>query len=143
MSVARTRCRSACAKDRAPPRRHADRAGGHRCGPLERGRPGSLERGPGRAQAVRICGAPDGATGETAVEFGVDERSHVDAVHAQGASAIQEPRCVDVSSLHIDATHHDTGQAGLDEPGAGQVRAGEFRFPQLVGPLKITMTSPP
>jgi hypothetical protein len=61
------------------------------------------------AQAVRICGAPTGVTGKTAAEFGLDERSHIDAVHAQGAFAIQKPRCVDVSSLHIDATHHDTG----------------------------------
>jgi hypothetical protein len=77
MSVARTRCRSVCAKDHSPP--------------------------------AGTSTVPAGATGKTAVESGLDERSHVDAVHAQGAFAIQEPRCVDVSSLHIDATHHDTG----------------------------------
>jgi hypothetical protein len=90
--------------------RQVGRAGGHRRDPVERGRPGSLERGPGRPQALRFGGAARSPAGEAPVEFSFDERSHVNAVHEQGASAFfQEPRCVDVGPLHIDPAHHDTG----------------------------------
>ena len=114
--------------------RDVDRAGRHRRDALERGRPGALERGPGRAQAIRISGAPVGAAGEAAVELGLDERDHVDAVDAQEAVAVDEPRCVDVRPLHLDPAHHDAGQVSPDEPGATQVRADELRSLQVVGP---------
>ena len=108
MSVARTRCRSVCAKDHSPPTGTSTAPAG--IAAARSSVAGHVRSSAAQAaQAIRICGAPVGATGETAVEFGVNERSHIDAVDAQGAFAIQEPRCVDVSSLHIDATHHDTG----------------------------------
>jgi hypothetical protein len=47
--------------------RNVDRASRHRRDALERGRPCALERGPGRAQAIRISGAPVGAAGKAAV----------------------------------------------------------------------------
>jgi len=62
----------------------------------------ALERGPSRAQAIRIPGAPVGAAGETTVELGFDEWDHVDAVDAEEAFAIEEPRCVDVRPRHVD-----------------------------------------
>jgi hypothetical protein len=89
--------------------RNVDRASRHRRDALERGRPCALERGPGRAQAIRISGAPVGAAGKAAVEFGLDEWDHVDAVDAQEALAVEEPRCVDVRPLHVDRAHHDAG----------------------------------
>jgi hypothetical protein len=67
----------------------------------------AFERGPGRTQAIRISGAPIDAAGKAAVEFGLDDWDHVDAVDAQEALAVEEPRCVDVGPLYIDATHHD------------------------------------
>ena len=114
--------------------RHVDRAGRHRRDPLERGRPGALERGPGRAQAVRIFGAPVRAAGKPAVEFGLDEGDHVDAVDAQGAVAVEQPRRVDVRARDLDAAHDDAGQVGPDEPCATQVRVDELRSLQFVGP---------
>jgi hypothetical protein len=72
--------------------RNVDRASRHRRDALERGRPGALERGPGRAQAIRIAGVPVGAAGKAAVEFSLDEWNHVDAVDVQGAVAVEEPR---------------------------------------------------
>jgi len=86
--------------------RHVDRASRHRRDALERGRPCALERSPGRAQAIWICGAPVGAAGKAVVEFGLDEWDHVDAVDAQGL-AVREPRCVDVRPRHVDPAHHD------------------------------------
>jgi hypothetical protein len=61
------------------------------------------------AQAIRISGAPVSAAGKAAVEFGLDERDDVHAVDAQEALAVEEPRGVDVSPLHIDGAHHDAG----------------------------------
>ena len=65
--------------------RDVDRAGRHRRDAVERRRPGALEHGPGRAQAVRIRRPPLGRPGKAAVEFGLDERDHVDAVDAEEA----------------------------------------------------------
>lgn len=115
--------------------RHLGRAGGHCRDTGERGRPGMPERGPGCPQGLRIAGAAPGPAGEAPVKLSFDERRHVDAVDQQGAAvALQEPRRVDVRSLHIDPAHHHTGQVGPGEPGTAQVRAGEFRVPQLIGP---------
>jgi hypothetical protein len=52
---------------------------------------------------------PLGAAGKAAVELSLDEWDHVDAVDAQEASAVEEPRCVDVRPLHVDRAHHDAG----------------------------------
>jgi hypothetical protein len=84
-----------------------DRANRHRRDALERRRPCALERGPGRTQAIRLSGTPVRAAGKAAVEFGLNEWDHVDAVDAQDALAFEEPRCVDVSPLYIDPAHHD------------------------------------
>jgi hypothetical protein len=83
--------------------------------------------------AIRISGASLGAAGKAAVELGLDEWDHVDAVDAQEASAVEEPRCVDVRPLHIDATHHDARQVRADEPSASQVCVDELSSLQLVG----------
>ena len=115
-----------------PAYRDVDRPRWHRRDTLERGRPGALERGPGRAQAIRIFGAPVGAAGKVAVELSLDERDHVDAIDAQEL-AVHEPRRVDVRPLHLDPAHHDAGQVSPDEPGATQVRVDELRSPQIVG----------
>jgi hypothetical protein len=56
-SVAMTRCRSVCANDHSPGYRNIDRASWHRRDPLEGGRPRPVERGPGRAQPIRMYGA--------------------------------------------------------------------------------------
>ena len=114
--------------------RDVDRAGRHRRDALERGRPGALERGPGRAQAVRILGAPVGAAGEAAVELGLDERGHVDAVDAQEALAVGRAtvrRCPPRAPRRR-ASRRRTGRP--DEPGAAQVRVDELRSLQVVGP---------
>jgi hypothetical protein len=74
------------------------------------------------------------AAGKAAVEFGLDEWDHVDAVDAQEAVAVGEPRCVDVGPLELDSAHHDVGQVSPDEPGATQVRVDELRSLQVVGP---------
>jgi hypothetical protein len=65
-----------------------------------------------RARPVPHPGHPDlrracATAGKAAVEFGLDEWDHVDAVDALEALAVKEPRCVDVRPLYIDATHHD------------------------------------
>ena len=105
-----TRCRSVCANDHSPSTDTSTVPAGIAASALERGRPGALECRPGGAQAVRIAGAPIGAAGEAAVELGLDERGHVDAVDQEAAAALEEPRCVDVRALHVDAAHHDAGQ---------------------------------
>jgi hypothetical protein len=113
---------------------NVDAASRHRRDALECGRPGALELGPGRAQAVWVCGTPVGAAGKAPVEFGLDKWGHVDAVDAQRAIAVQEPRCVDVRPLHVNPAHHYAGKVRSDEPSAAQVRADELRAPQVVGP---------
>src|SRR5688572_29129004 len=65
--------------------RNVDRANRHRCDALERRRPCALERGPGRTQAIRLSGTPVRPAGKAAVEFGLNEWDHVDAVDAQDA----------------------------------------------------------
>src|SRR5207342_2670234 len=99
--------------------------------PLERGRPGALERCPGGAQAIRGSCAPVGAAGKASVELGLDEGDDVDAVDAQ-ERALGEPWGGDVRLRHLDAAHHDTGQISAYEPGATQVRVDELRSLQLV-----------
>jgi hypothetical protein len=89
---------------------HVDRAGRHRRDALERGRPGALERGPGRVQAGRIRGTSLGASGEAAVELALDEGEDVDSVDEQEALAFEQPRRVDLGCLHQDAAHHEAGQ---------------------------------
>ena len=113
--------------------RDVDRARGHRCHALERGRPGALERRPGGAQAVRILGPSVGTPGKSPVQLGLDEGNHVDPVDEQRALAVEEPWRVDVGSLHLGLAHHDAGQVSPDEPGAAQVRVDELRPPQVVG----------
>jgi len=80
-----------------------------------------LERGPGRAQAIRFFGAPAGAAGKAAVELRFDQRDHVDAVDAQGTLAFEQERVVDVRPRHVDRAHHDAGQVSPVEPGAGDL----------------------
>ncbi len=131
-SVARTRCRSVCANDHSPSTDVSTAALRQRGRPLEGGRPGALQRGPVRTQAVRVLGAALGAAGKAAVELGLDERDHVDAVDAQEA-AVREPRRIDVRAVDVDLAHHDAGQVGVDEPGTPQADAAELRSPQVVG----------
>jgi len=69
-----------------------------------------------------------------AVEFGLDEWDHVDAVDAQVALATEEPRCIDVRPLHVNRAHHDAGEFSPDEAGTTQVRIDELRSLQVVGP---------
>jgi hypothetical protein len=76
--------------------RNIDHASRHRRDPLEGGCPRALERGSGRAQAIRICGAPVGAAGKASVELRLDQWDHVHAVDAQEAIAFEQERCVDV-----------------------------------------------
>ena len=78
-------------------------------------------------------GAPGGAPRKAAVEFGLDEWDHVDAVDAQEALAVTEKRIIDIHAPRIDAAHHDAGQVSLDKPGATQVRADELRSLQIGG----------
>jgi hypothetical protein len=90
--------------------RNIDRARRHRRGPLQGGCPRPFERGPGRAQAVRIGGAPVGAAGKAAVELRFDQRDHIRAVDAKLALAVEQPRCVDVGPSHVDrASRRRTG----------------------------------
>jgi hypothetical protein len=67
-----------------------------------------LEHGPGRSQVIRIAGAPVGQSWKATVELGLDEWDHVNAVDAQEALAVEEPRRVDVPP-HVDPAHHDAG----------------------------------
>ena len=114
--------------------RHVDRAGRHRRDPLERGRPGALERGPGRAQAVRIAGAPVGAAGKAAVELGVDEAAITSTPLTSRKFPPSKSHGASMSAPRSSTrAHHDTGQVRLDEPGAAQVRADELRSLQFVG----------
>src|SRR6185437_653835 len=99
----------------------------------EGGGPCAFERGPGRAQAILVSGAPLGAAGKAPVELGLDEWDHVDAVDTQEAVAVGEPRCIDLRALSLDSAHHHTGQVRLDEPRAAQVRVDELRALQVFG----------
>ena len=81
---------------------------------------------------VRVSGPLLVAAREATVELGLDEGGHVDAVDQQRAVATEEPRCVDVGTLDLDAAHHDTGQVGSDEPSAAEVGVDELRALQVV-----------
>ena len=109
MSVARIRCRSVCANDHSPPTDTSTVPTGIAA---TRSRVAAQVRSSMAQAARRRSGclvAPVGATGKAAVEFGLDEWDHVDAVDAQGTLAIEEPRCVDVRPRHVDGAHHDAG----------------------------------
>ena len=95
--------------------------------------PGSLEGRPRLAQTVRVVRASETASGEAAVELGVDIKEDVDAVDQEAPVALEDPRRVDVGRRDLDTAHHDAREIAADEAGAGQVGVGEPGVGEHVG----------
>ena len=132
MSVARTRCRSVCAKDHSPPTDTSTVPAGI----VATRSSVTAQVRSSAAQAARIpsgsAARRSAAAGKATVELLLDEGGDVDTVDVQ-AVTVDEPRRVDVHPGHLDSAHHHAGQVGLHETRAAQVGADELGAVQLVG----------
>jgi hypothetical protein len=97
---------------------------------------------PSRAQTIGIGGAPAGPAGKAAVGLRLDQWDHVNAVDAQEALAVEEPRRVDVRPPHVDRAHHDAGQVSPANRAPRRFTSTNSAPCRSSEPVKAAMTSP-